>query len=102
MSVVIKTSNNNKKRSDMKKTLFILVAILFCSVITKSQTTTPPDNYFLPDYIDVDYCSSAFNYYNENELQQLTRGYFHFLNSGGGNAVLDRAQPCYTDTLLTI
>ena len=86
----------------MKKTLFILVTILFCCEITKSQNTNPPDNYFLPDYIDVDFCSSAFNYYNENELCALTRGLFHFLSTGQGNSVLDRAQPCYTDTLLTI
>ena len=86
----------------MKKTLFILVAILFCSVITKSQTTTPPDNYFLPDYIDVDYCSSAFNYYNYTEHNGLTRGHFHFFHTGLGHKIVDRAQPCYTDTLLTI
>ncbi len=86
----------------MKKSVFILVAILFCSVITKSQTTTPPDNYFLPDYIDVDYCSSAFNYYNYTEHNGLTRGHFHFFHTGLGYKIVDRAQPCYTDTLLTI
>ena len=86
----------------MKKSVFILVAVLVSSFVIKGQNSNPPNNYFLPDYIDVDFCSSAFNYYNENELCVLTRGHFHFLSTGQGNSVLDRAQPCYTDTLLTI
>ena len=86
----------------MKKSVFILVAVLVSSFVIKGQNSNPPNNYFLPDYIDVDFCSSAFNYYSENEVCRLTRGHFHFLSTGQGNSVLDRAQPCYTDTLLTI
>ncbi len=86
----------------MKKSVFILVAVLVSSFVIKGQNTNPPNNYFLPDYIDVDFCSSAFNYYNENEVCRLTRGHFHFLAAGSGYQVLDRAQSCYTDTLLTI
>ncbi len=86
----------------MKKSVFILVAVLVSSFVVKGQNSNPPNNYFLPDYIDVDFCSSAFNYYNENEHNRLTRGHFHFLATGIGNRIVDRAQPCYTDTLLTI
>ena len=86
----------------MKKSVFILVAVLVSSFIVKGQNSNPPNNYFLPDYIDVDFCSSAFNYYNYAEHNGLTRGHFHFLSTGQGHKILDRAQPCYTDTLLTI
>ena len=86
----------------MKKSVFILVAVLLSSFIVKGQNSNPPNNYFLPDYIDVDFCSSAFNYYNYTEHNGLTRGHFHFLSTGQGHKILDRAQPCYTDTLLTI
>ena len=106
----------------MKKSLFIL-AILFCFTIVKGQNVSDTifDDYFLPDYIDVEGCGSA-DFYEGLDSSLITgcpannyhmkRGHYYFDMSGRWNFseeqdawvphILDRAQPCYTDTLLTI
>ena len=105
----------------MKKSLFIL-AILFCFTIVKGQNVSDTifDDYFLPDFIDVDGCGST-NFFEGLTLDSLPnpwnnfflkRGHYTFHSSGMWQFseeqdtwvpyTLDRAQPCYTDTLLTI
>ena len=106
----------------MKKSLFIL-AILFCFTIVKGQNVSDTifDDYFLPDYIDVEGCGSA-DFYEGLDSSLIAggpannyymkRGHYNFFGSGAGifseeqgtwvPYILDRAQPCYTDTLLTI
>ena len=106
---------------NMKKSLFIL-AILFCFTIVKGQNVSDTifDDYFLPDFIDVEGCGDVRFYDNIDSLNYpyegnnfcLKRGHYFFLESGlwmysfeQGTLmpyILDRAQPCYTDTLLTI
>ncbi len=101
----------------MKKSVIIL-AIIFCFTIVKGQNVSDTifDDYFLPDFIDVEGCGdvrfheelgSNLPDYNNNFL--LKRGHHFFLGSGHWHLdgtfypfILDRAQPCYTDTLLTI
>ena len=105
----------------MKKSLFIL-AIIFCFTIVKGQNVSDTifDDYFLPDFIDVEGCGDVRFYDNIDSLNYpyegnnfcLKRGHYFFLESGlwmysfeQGTLmpyILDRAQPCYTDTLLTI
>ena len=99
----------------MKKVLFIL-AILFCFTIVKGQNVSDTifDDYFLPDYIDVEGCASA-RFYEEigglADNYYMKRGHYFFSETGRWYLdyylpeypyILDRAQPCYTDTLLTI
>ena len=88
----------------MKKVLFILVAVLFTSSMVKSQNI---ENYYLPDFIDVEYCGSL-SFYDTTSIDTQTymaRDHYYFYETGralGINQRLDRAQPCYTDTLLTV
>jgi len=99
----------------MKKSLIIL-AILFCFTIVKGQNVSDTifDDYFLPDFIDVENCGLVeFNSVEDTWLF-LARGHHYFITTGLGGiypnssvegyipGVLDRAQPCYTDTLLTV
>ena len=102
-----------KKNKDMKKTLFILV-VLFCAIIVKGQNVSDTifDDYFLPDYIDVEGCAQVmFSDINEDPMYEgMVRNHYYFSCQGAPfryngqeySGVLDRAQPCYTDTLLTI
>ena len=98
----------------MKKVLFILVAVLVSSFVIKAQNSNPPNDYFLPDFIDVENCGLVeFNSVEDTWLF-LARGHHYFITTGLGAiypnssvegyipGVLDRAQPCYTDTLLTV
>ncbi|MEE1272150.1 MAG: T9SS type A sorting domain-containing protein [Bacteroidales bacterium] len=98
----------------MKKVLFILVAVLVSSFVIKGQNSNPPNDYFLPDFIDVENCGLVeFNSVEDTWLF-LARGHHYFITTGLGAiypnssvegyipGVLDRAQPCYTDTLLTV
>ena len=88
----------------MKKSVFILVAVLLTSSIVKSQNT---ENYYLPDFIDVDYCGSL-SFYDTASIDTQTymaRNHYYFYTTGCYPGIiqrLDRAQPCYTDTLLTV
>ena len=88
----------------MKKLLFILVAVLFTSSIVKSQNT---ENYYLPDFIDVENCASLLFYDTTGvDIQNyMARNHYCFTTTGCSPGIiqrLDRAQPCYTDTLLTV
>ena len=98
----------------MKKSVFILVAVLVSSFVIKAQNSNPPNDYFLPDFIDVENCGLVeFNSVEDTWLF-LARGHHYFITTGLGAiypnssvegyipGVLDRAQPCYTDTLLTV
>ena len=98
----------------MKKSVFILVAVLVSSFVIKAQNSNPPNDYFLPDFIDVENCGLVeFNSVEDTWLF-LARGHHYFITTGLGGiypnssvegyipGVLDRAQPCYTDTLLTV
>ena len=97
MSVILKFKN-------MKKVLFILAFIMLTSFVVKSQNI---ENYYLPDFIDVDYCGSL-SFYDTTSFDTQTymaRNHYYFHETGrsmGINQRLDRAQPCYTDTLLTV
>ena len=88
----------------MKKVLFILVTVLLTSSMLKSQNT---ENYYLPDFIDVDYCGSL-SFYDTTSIDTQTfmaRNHYYFYTTGCYPGIiqrLDRAQPCYTDTLLTV
>jgi hypothetical protein len=88
----------------MKKSVFILVAVLFTFFVAKAQNF---ENYYLPDFIDVEYCASLL-FYDEtgvNINDYMARNHYSFLTTGINvciNQRLDRAQPCYTDTLLTV
>ena len=85
---------------------------MLTSFVVKSQNT---ENYYLPDFIDVEYCSSLLFYdqTGDNISHHMARNHYNFWITGasyeteqgdyGNNSgVLDRAQPCYTDTLLTV
>ena len=98
----------------MKKSVFILVAVLVSSFVIKAQNSNPPNDYFLPDFIDVENCGLVeFNSVEDTWLF-LARGHHCFITTGLEGVypnssvegyipgVLDRAQPCYTDTLLTV
>ena len=96
----------------MKKVLFILAFIMLTSSIVKSQNI---ENYFLPDFIDVENCGLV-EFNTGDTWLSLARGHHCFVSTGYGGiypnsnleeygyiaGVLDRAQPCYTDTLLTV
>ena len=89
----------------MKKILFILAFVMLASFFVKGQTT--PENYYLPDFIDVENCASLLFYdeTGENTLNYMARNHYSFYNTGSNFdiiQILDRAQPCYTDTLLTV
>ena len=101
----------------MKKLVFLLAAVLFSSLIMRSQNVldTIFDKYFLPDFIDVELCGSLLFYDQTgyNISHHMARNHYNFWVTGasyeteqgdyGNNSgVLDRAQPCYTDTLLTV
>jgi hypothetical protein len=66
----------------MKKIVFLLVAVLFSSLIMRSQNVldTIFDKYFLPDFIDVEYCGSLLFYdqtgYNINT--HMARNHYAF------------------------
>jgi hypothetical protein len=88
----------------MKKALFILAFIMLTSFVVKSQNT---ENYYLPDFIDVEYCGSL-SFYDTTSIDTqmfMARDHYYFYATGyykNINQRLDRAQPCYTDTLLTV
>ena len=101
----------------MKKTVFILIAVLSTFFVSKAQNVSDTifNDYYLPDFIDVEHCSSLL-FYDEtdsNTNNYMARNHYNFWMTGGSyetehggygdsSGVLDRAQPCYTDTLLTI
>ena len=101
----------------MKKLVFLLAAVLFSSLIMRSQNVldTIFDKYFLPDFIDVELCGSLLFYdqTGDNINTHMARNHYAFdvtgrtydsIDGGWGrnSGVLDRAQPCYTDSLLTV
>ena len=89
----------------MKKVLFISTFVMFVSFIAKGQTSS--ENYYLPDFIDVELCGSL-SFYDETGVNYqlfMARNHYSFYNTGSNMCtiqILDRAQPCYTDTLLTV
>ena len=98
----------------MKKIVIIFTLIVACAFTVKAQNSNPPNDYFLPDFIDVENCGLVeFNSVEDTWLF-LARGHHYFITTGLGGiypnssvegyipGVLDRAQPCYTDTLLTV
>ena len=99
----------------MKKIVIIFTLIVACAFTVKAQNTdTIFNDYFLPDFIDVENCGLVeFNSVEDTWLF-LARGHHYFITTGLGGiypnssvegyipGVLDRAQPCYTDTLLTV
>ena len=98
----------------MKKIVIIFTLIVACAFTVKAQNSNPPNDYFLPDFIDVENCGLVeFNSVEDTWLF-LARGHHYFITTGLGAiypnssvegyipGVLDRAQPCYTDTLLTV
>ena len=88
----------------MKKLLFILAFVMLTSFTVKGQDV---ENYFLPDFMDVEYCGSL-SFYDTTSIDTqyyMARNHYCFFGTGqdlGVTQVLDRAQPCYTDTLLTV
>ena len=93
-----------KKNKNMKKVLFISAFVVFVSFFAKGQNI---ENYYLPDFIDVELCGSLLFYDETGVNYQLfmARNHYSFYNTGSNLNViqiLDRAQPCYTDTLLTV
>ena len=91
----------------MKKSVFILIVVLLTSSIVKSQNI---ENYYLPDFIDVENCASLL-FYDETSVNisnYMARNHYSFYTTGWDAIMynleqrLDRAQPCYTDTLLTV
>ena len=94
----------------MKKVLFILVAVLLCGTVANSQNISDTlfNDYFLPDYIDIENCGSTIYRDSSTSSVALKRGHYYFGRTGWlyttttSEGILDRAQPCYTDTLLTI
>ena len=93
-----------KKNKNMKKVLFISAFVVFVFFFAKGQNI---ENYYLPDFIDVEYCGSL-SFYDETGVNYqyfMARNHYSFWNTGSNMNVfqiLDRAQPCYTDTLLTV
>ena len=98
----------------MKKIVIIFTLIVACAFTVKAQNSNPPNDQFLPDFIDVENCGLVeFNSVEDTWLF-LARGHHYFITTGLGAiypnssvegyipGVLDRAQPCYTDTLLTV
>jgi hypothetical protein len=89
----------------MKKTLFILALIMVLPFGIKGQSVSDTifEDYFLPDYIDVDNCGATLFSTGELDMRYgMTRGHYFFALTGAISGALDRAQPCYTDTLLTL
>ena len=94
----------------MKKAIYFLVSVLFLSFVARSQSDdTIFNDYFLPDFIDIDSCvstnflnleNSFYNYINIEYCCFVTTGVFYY--NDYQSYVFDRAQPCYTDTLLRI
>ena len=70
----------------MKKAIFILAALLFSSLIMRSQNVldTIFDKYFLPDFIDVEYCSSLLFYdqTGDNISHHMARNHYNFWITG--------------------
>ena len=98
----------------MKKIVIIFTLIIASVFTMKAQNSNPPNDYFLPDFIDVENCGLVeFNSVEDTWLF-LARGHHCFITTGLDGVypnssvegyipgVLDRAQPCYTDTLLTV
>ena len=99
MSIIFKNSTN------MKKILFILALIMVLPFGIKGQSVSDTifEDYFLPDYIDVDNCGATLFSTGELDMRYgMTRGHYFFALTGAISDALDRAQPCYTDTLLTL
>ncbi|MEE1301990.1 MAG: hypothetical protein UHD64_04335, partial [Bacteroidales bacterium] len=89
----------------MKKILFILALIMVLPFGIKGQSVSDTifEDYFLPDYIDVDNCGATLFSTGELDMRYgMTRGHYFFALTGAISDALDRAQPCYTDTLLTL
>ncbi len=94
----------------MKKSVFILVAVLLYGTIVNSQNISDTlfNDYFLPDYIDIENCGSTIYRDSSTSTVALKRGHYYFGSTGWlyttttSEGILDRAQPCYTDTLLTV
>ena len=95
----------------MKKIAFILIVILFSNAITKAQETdTVFNDYFLSPYNcgDLNFKNNTWDNYDSNGIfyYYLVQNHYRFELIGGGlywwTNRLDRAQPCYTDTILTI
>ena len=94
----------------MKKIAFLFITIVVLSLSAKSQNNdTVFNDYFFPNYITEDFCTTP--YYldiNNSAYHYLNRGHHYFVIEGYWDwydwysYVLDRAQPCFTDTLLTI
>ena len=89
----------------MKKVLFILAFVMLTSFTVKGQDI---ENYFLPDFIDVEYCGSL-SFYDTTSIDTQTymaRNHYFVFATGDYADIkqqqLDRAQPCFTDTLLTV
>ncbi len=84
---------------NMKKSLFIL-AILFCFTIVKGQNVSDTifDDYFLPDFIDVEGCGDVRFYDNIDSLNYpyegnnfcLKRGHYFFWNQDCGCTHLNK------------
>ena len=66
----------------MKKSVFILVAVLVSSFVIKAQNTdTIFNDYFLPDFIDVENCGLVeFNSVEDTWLF-LARGHHYFITT---------------------
>ncbi|MEE0889720.1 MAG: T9SS type A sorting domain-containing protein [Bacteroidales bacterium] len=89
----------------MKKVLFILALVIVLPFGTKGQSVSDTifEDYFLPDYIDIDNCGLTLFSTGELDMRYgMTRGHSFFSLTGAISGTLDRAQPCYTDTLLTL
>ena len=101
----------------MKKIVIIFTLIIASVFTIKAQNTNDTifEDYFLHDFIDVENCGlGEFN--TRDTWLSLARGHHCFVSTGYGGVYpnsnleeygyiageLDRAQPCYTDTLLTV
>ena len=89
----------------MKKILFILALVIVLPFGMKGQSVSDTifEDYFLPDFIDVENCGLTLFSTGEFDMRcGMARGHSFFSLTGGITSSLDRAQPCYTDTLLTV
>ena len=89
----------------MKKTLFILALIMALPFGMKGQSVSDTifEDYFLPDFIEVENCGLTLFSTGVFDMRcGMARGHSFFSETGGIASSLDRAQPCYTDTLLTV
>ena len=89
----------------MKKILFILALVIVLPFGTKGQSVSDTifEDYFLPDFIEVENCGLTLFSTGVFDMRcGMARGHSFFSETGGIASSLDRAQPCYTDTLLTV